>query len=203
MNSVYQIICTRRSIRRFQQKPISKNHFTHILNAGRLAPSGSNLQPCEFILIENKELVKTIFPCLKWAGYISPLGDPNPGEEPVAYIAVLINLLIKRKDGEVDAAASIQNMISTAWGYGIGSCWLASMDKKRIKKELKIPHHLKLAAMIAFGYPKEQPVPEEADTSIKYWKDSDGILHVPKRKLSDICHQNGYTKKLIWKLQKD
>jgi len=199
MNSVYQTICTRRSVRRFQQKTVPTNLLEDILNAGRLAPSGSNLQPCEFIVIDNKQLVRTIFPWLKWAAYISPQGNPKRGEEPVVYVVVLINLLKKRKGGEADAAASIQNMLNTAWGYGIGSCWLASMNKNKIKKSLKIPHHFKLMAIIAFGYPKEQPVLEDAGASIKYWKDNKGTLHVPKRKLSEICHQNGYKKNLTWK----
>ena len=191
MASIYELICERRSIRRFKTKPLQEDQLLKLVDAARLAPSGANIQPCEFIIITDSELAKSLFPLLKWAAYISPDGDPPKNERPLAYIIVLI----KKKKGEVDAAAAIQNILLAAWGEGIGSCWLGSINRKMIKKLLYIPHNLEVNSVIALGYPNESPILEESHDSIRYWKDKKRQLHVPKRKLEDILHINGYGNK--------
>ncbi|MFH1941332.1 MAG: nitroreductase family protein [bacterium] len=192
MSNIYDVVCCRRTIRRFKNTPLPEELFIKLINAARLAPSGANLQPCEYLVIDEPHLVDSVFSCLKWAGYIAPAGNPPPGKRPVSYIVVLIDLYRKKKGGSVDAAAAIENMLLTAWGEGVGSCWLGSIDRKRIKKMLRIPHHLDVNSVVALGYPDEQPRLEESDHSVKYWKDKNGVLHVPKRKLEDLCHRNGY-----------
>ena len=194
MASIYELICERRSIRRFKTKPLQEDQLLKLVDAARLAPSGANIQPCEFIIITDSELAKSLFPLLKWAAYISPDGDPPKNERPLAYIIVLIDLS-KKKKGEVDAAAAIQNILLAAWGEGIGSCWLGSINRKMIKKLLYIPHNLEVNSVIALGYPNEFPILEESHGSIRYWKDKERRLHVPKRKLEDILHINGYGNK--------
>ncbi|MCD6117144.1 nitroreductase family protein [bacterium] len=194
MGKVYDLIITRRSVRKFLQLPIKDDLLKKFVNAARLAPSASNIQPCEYLIVNDKEKVKNVFTGLKWAGYINPEGNPEKGEEPVAYIIVLIDLKKKKKSGEVDAAAGIQNILLSAWEEGVGSCWIKSVKIRHIKKIFRIPHNLRLDSVIALGYPSEEPVIENADNSIKYWKDKNGILHVPKRKLEDIVHFNIYGK---------
>lgn len=189
---VYELILKRRTIRRFKQDPISDKLLSKFVNAGRLAPSGANLQPLEFIIINQSDLVSKIFSTLKWAGYIAPAGNPPESKRPMAYITVLINTEIKPKNGEVDAAASIENMILAALEAGIGSCWLGSIDRDQLRTIFNIPQKYQIDSVLALGYPDESPVVEEVKDSIKYWKDEQGILHVPKRKLSDIVHFNRY-----------
>ncbi len=192
MNNVYDAVCQRRTIRRFQDKSISREILLKLVNAARLAPSGANIQPCEYIIVDDPQLVDALFRNLKWAGYIAPQGDPPEGERPVAYIVVLINLHRKKKKGEVDAAAGIENILITAWEEGVGSCWLGSIHRKQIKTLLRIPHHLKVDSVVALGYMNEKPVLEDTEDSIKYWKDEHNVLHVPKRRMDDIVHENGY-----------
>jgi nitroreductase len=196
MVSIYQVICERRTIRRFKNKPVPKEILLKLVNAGRLAPSGANIQPCEFILITDTELTEQIFPLLKWAAYISPEGDPPRNERPVAYIVVLIDLTRKNTKGEVDAAAAIQNILLAAWSDGIGTCWLGSIDRKGIQHLLCIPDNLAVNSVVALGFPNEMPILEEGQESIRYWKDEQGRLHVPKRKLADILHINRYGEKM-------
>jgi nitroreductase len=193
MGKVYSTICRRRTIRRFQNRSIPENIITKLANAARLAPSCSNIQPCEFIVVDNPQMVDQIFSCLRWASYIEPAGNPPKGERPVLYIVALINVRLKKKGGESDVAAAIQNILLTAWEEGIGSCWLQSINCKQIKTLLRIPHYLNVNSIIALGYPNEQPVVEIArESAIKYWKDKDGVIHVPKRTLKDVIHRNIY-----------
>jgi nitroreductase len=189
---VYEAILTRRTIRRYQQKPINEKILEKLINAARLAPSAANLQPCEYILVNEKNIVDQIFPCLKWAGYIAPAGNPPEGEQPVAYIIVLLNRNWRKEGGDVDAAAAIENILLTAMEEGIATCWLGAIDRDKLRQILGVPEYCAIDSVVALGYPNEKSVVEETDETIKYWKDDTGLFHVPKRKLHTILHKNKY-----------
>jgi len=164
-----------------------------LINAARLAPSGSNLQPCEYVLVTKRNLLEQVFLTTKWAGYIAPAGTPKDGEKPVAYVIVLLNEKKRSQGGESDCAAAIENIILTAWEQGIGACWIGSIDRIKLKELLSIPEHCRIDSLIALGYKAEDPVLESMKgDEVKYWKDSSGTLHVPKRKLSDIAFEDQY-----------
>ena len=191
---VNEIIRKRRSIRRFKDKPIPQEVLRNLVDAGRLAPSAANLQPLEYVVINDPDLFKKVFPQLKWAGYISPEGNPPPGKRPVAYIVVLANTKVRPTGHEEDIGAAIENIILSALREGIGTCWLGSIDRDGLRGLLNVPRHMRIDSVIALGYPDEAPVAEDIpkDGSIKYYKDSSGRLHVPKRNLEGILHINGY-----------
>jgi nitroreductase len=190
--NIYELIVQRRTIRRFQPRQLSEELLTRMVNAGRLAPSAANLQPLEFLVVTERPQLDRVFATLKWAGYIAPAGDPPEGARPVAYIIVLINTEIRPQHGEVDAAAAMENMILTALGEGVGSCWLGAIDRDQLRALFNIPAKYQINAVLALGYPAESPVLEDMVDSVKYWKDEHGTLHVPKRKISEIIHFNQF-----------
>lgn len=190
--TLYDLIVSRRSIRQFKPEPISREILEKLVNAARLAPSAANLQPLEFVVVDEAKIRKQIFDCLRWAAYIAPEGDPKPGYEPVAYVAILANTEIRDKEYERGAGAAIENMILAAWEEGIGSCWLVSIERSKVHEILKIPEEYKIDSILALGYPNEKPLVEEMKESVKYWKDKEGRLHVPKRKLEDVIHLNKF-----------
>jgi nitroreductase len=190
--SFYNLILSRRSIRQFKPEPVSREILEKLVNAARLAPSAANTQPLEYIVVDDKELKQKLFSCLKWAAYISPKGDPRPGHEPAAYIVVLVNSSLKEKGYEHDVGAAAENIILAAWEQRIGSCWIISVEREKAQEILKIPGAYKIDSVIALGFPDEKPVLEEMKDSVRYWKDEEGRLHVPKRGLKDIIHFNGF-----------
>lgn len=192
---VYNTILLRRSIRRFQQKQISIQVLQKLINAGRVAPSGGNLQPIEYLIVNNEKLLPKIFATLKWAGYIAPKGEPPAGKRPVAYIVVLVNKKITSSNYERDVGAAVENILLTALENDIGTCWIGTVDKKKLRKILNTPEHIIIDSVIALGYLDEAPVMEEMADSIKYWKDENDVLHVPKRRLNAIMHINRYGEK--------
>ena len=129
---------------------------------------------------------------MKWAGYITPRGNPKPGYEPTAYIIVLANATIRAKGYEWDAGAAIEHIILTAWEEGIGSCWIASLDREYVRKIFKVPESYLIDSVVALGYPAEQPIIEKFKGSVKYWQDEENQLHVPKRALESIIHFNKF-----------
>ena len=192
--SVYSIALKRRSIRRFKQKKIPLRILKKLIQAAGAAPSGANLQPCEFVLVNKSEIAEKVFSALKWAGYIAPEGNPPPGKKPVAYIVVLININKCKKPlcAEADAAAAVENILLVAQDEGLGSCWLGAIDRPRLSRVLRVPRFCKVKYVVALGYPDERPKVEKMKDSIKYYKDRKGLLHVPKRSLSEILHRNEY-----------
>ena len=190
--NVHDAIVSRRSIRQFAPRPVGRDVLEKIVNAGRLAPSAANLQPLEFVAVDKEGPSNEIFACLKWAAYIAPQGNPRPGQEPQAYIVVLVNTGIREKMYEYDVGAAIENMILTALGDGLASCWLISIDKPKIAELLKIPPQYKVDSVLALGHPAQVSVAEEFADSPKYWQDSDLTFHVPKRKLASVLHINGF-----------
>lgn len=192
MMSLYELMLSRRSIRQFKPDSVSRDILEKLVNSARLAPSGANLQPLEFVVIDDEELRKKLFSCMRWAAYIAPDGNPRPGCEPTAYVVILVNLDVRKSGFERDVGAAVENMIITAWEERIGSCWIASADTNKIQKMLKVPEDYMVDSVLALGYPDEEPKIEEMKDSVKYWKDSKGRLHVPKRRLDDILHFNGF-----------
>ena len=168
--TVYETILKRRTVRRFQPKPVPYPTLEKVVNAGRLAPSAANLQPCEFLIVDDPKLTPDVFVTLKWAGYVAPAGNPPEGKRPAAYVILLLNQE-KHKDGVADAGAAIENMILAALEEGIASCWLASVDRGRLAQVLHIPDNCLIDSVIALGYPDQENQVEEFSGSVKYWLD--------------------------------
>jgi len=191
--NVYDLILSRRTIRQFKPESIPRDLLTDMMNAARMAPSAANRQPLEFIAVDDPELRNRIFPCVKWAAYIAPEGDPKPGQEPTAYIVNLVDTEVRTSGFEWDMGASIENMILTALERGVGSCWMLSIDRDKIREILNIPSRFKIDSILALGYPAEESVAEKMNgDSVIYWKDDRGVMHVPKRDLNKIAHFNGF-----------
>ena len=190
---IYEMIISRRTIRKFKQEKIDHEILKKIVNAGRLAPSASNLQPLEYLIIDDEDLKKKVFPNLAWAGYIKPEGDPGEDERPAAYIIILVDKKINPAP-ERDIGASVENMNLTSQEEGIGCCWIGAFKAKEINNIINVPANLSAELILAMGYPSEKPVPEDIEigSSINYYKDDSGTLHVPKRRLKDIIHFNQF-----------
>lgn len=188
--NVYEAITKRRTVRKFKQDEISVDILKKLVDAGRLAPQGANLQPVKYIVVNEKNLLEPIFKTTAWAGYIRPEADPKEGEKPVSYIVVLIDTEIKKAGYDVDAGAAVENILLAAFEEGIGSCWLGAINREDIKKVLNIPEKYIIHTMVALGYAAEEPVVVDENGSIKYYKDEKGVLNVPKRKLEDVIFFN-------------
>jgi nitroreductase len=189
---VYDLAVERRTIRRFKPEPVPRELLEQLVNAARLAPSAANVQPLEFIVVDDARVKAEVFPALKWAAYIAPAGDPGPGEEPAAYVVTLVNSKLREKMFEYDVGAAMQNMILTALAEGVGACWLLSIDRDKLRATLGVPEGFRIDSVLALGYPAEEPAAEVIGESCRYWKDEAGRLHVPKRTLEAVLHVNRF-----------
>ncbi len=75
---------------------------------------------------------------------------------------------------------------------GIGSCALLNVEWDKLTTICSVPDSYELSLLIALGYLDESPVEEPFEGSVKYWKDEQGVLHVPKKKLETVLHWNAF-----------
>ena len=190
--SIYELIQKRRTIRRFEQKPVPKDLLERCVNAAWVGPSGANLQPLEYIVVSEPEQCQQVFPHSAWAGYL-PEWSPGAEERPMAYIFILMNREV-RANAPMDVGIAAENITLVALAEGVGSCMVGSLDHDALRKVLAVPQHCDISLTVGLGYPAEKPqMVEMRDDSIKYYRDEDGTLKVPKRALADVLHWQRYT----------
>ncbi len=147
--SLINLILSRRSIRRYEDKDISEEVLKQVLETGKQAPSAGNRQPIRFVVVNNHDILKNlcdnlITPFVKYA--------------PLAIVGCAdVRSLLTGKWAVVDATIAMENMVIAAWALGIGSCWIGACNEEKVKELLKIPDEWKVVALITLGYPAEQP----------------------------------------------
>jgi nitroreductase len=185
---IKKLIQKNRSYRRFDQsKLVDKALLRDLVDLARLSPSAANLQPLKYILNNDVEENKKIFPTLSWAGYLRSWPGPMEGERPAAYIIILGDTAIK-KSINCDHGIATQSILLGAVEKGLGGCIIASIKRDELRDILSIPDRFEILLVIALGVPKEEVKlePIGPDGSIEYWRDKDEIHHVPKRTLDEI-----------------
>lgn len=183
-----ETIKTRRSIRRYQKKPVALDDLLKLTNAGRLAATGGNRQPWEFIIVHQKELVDALFPCLAW---LAGDGDPPPGMKPTAYIVILGDPH-RSSQYQLDCSAAAQNILVAAAALGLGSCWLGSVEWHKTRGLFGIPDHLEGFGVISLGYPAQEVRIEEGGEARLPERDKQGVLKLPKRRLREVVSLDQY-----------
>ncbi len=182
------LVRSNRSYRRFHQEvPVSLEELRELVDLGRLSASGANLQPLKYVLSHEGERNAIIFETLGWAAYLKEWAGPEDGERPAAYIVVLGDTTIRKSFG-VDPGIAAQSILLGATEKGLGGCILASIQRDALREALEIDRRHEILLVLALGKPKETVVidPVGADGDIKYWRDADGVHHVPKRSLDEI-----------------
>lgn len=153
-----EALLTRRCIRKFQDKPVEIEIIKKAIDAGRLAPSGNNVQPVKFVVILDKENLKKL----------AQITTPN-GDHLLRAAGGIVILAEPVKYYLEDGAAATENVMLALWAQGVGSVWIAGDKKDYASEVVKFVggKDEKLISIIAFGYPAETPAP-------------------PKKKLEDV-----------------
>ncbi|QAA32946.1 nitroreductase family protein [Clostridium manihotivorum] len=154
---------TRRSIRKYIDKPVENEKITEILESARLAPSGNNTQPWHYIVVKSEEMRQKITEAShnqKWM-LTAPvfivcvadvrcrikeeviINDNSPEDE--------VKRIIR------DTAISAGYMLLQANNLGLGVCWVAEFTQEEIRPVLNIPSDKYVIGVITVGYPNENP----------------------------------------------
>ncbi|MCJ7656454.1 MAG: nitroreductase family protein [Candidatus Atribacteria bacterium] len=185
---IKDLIKKNRTYRRYYEDfEIKREALEELVDLARLSASASNRQPLKYILSYEKDKNDLIFPTLAWAGYLKDWPGPTEGERPSAYIVMLNDTEITNNYW-CDPGIAAQTILLGATEKGLGGCIFASVKRDVLRSVLKIDKRYEILYVLAIGKPKEKVVLETvgANGDIKYWRDSQGVHHVPKRSLEEI-----------------
>ncbi|HSH71330.1 MAG TPA: nitroreductase family protein [Deferrisomatales bacterium] len=188
MTSLRDLVLRNRSYRRFDEShAISRDTLLELVDLARITASAANRQPLKYVLSWDPERNAAIFPHLAWAGYLKDWDGPAPGERPSAYIAILVDQNVA-KEWWCDDGIAAQTMLLEATRRGLGGCMIGAIQKEKLRQALEIPDNLMIRLVLALGKPAETVVLEDlgSDGDIRYWRDDQGVHHVPKRSLDEI-----------------
>lgn len=148
-----QEIFNRRSIRKFENKPVEKEKIERLLKAAMQAPSAANQQPWEFIVVEDKDGLNRL-------SQMSPYSKPVAGSAATLVLLADTGRLVIPTAWQQDMGAAAENILLEATHLGLGAVWLgvavsdSSMDF--VKKLYDLPDTVQPFALIAVGYPDGQ-----------------------------------------------
>jgi len=186
IESLLSLLRERRSIRRYDAKPVSDDDIKRILEAARWAPNGANLQPWEIIVVKNDEKIRIIresiyprryAPSDEGSFFLVVCGDTRMKE----YYPPVHTEETREYTFTVSIAAAIQNMLLAATALGLGSLWRTVLKNQAdaLRKLLDIPDFVRVMSVIEVGHSAESPLPP------------------PKRRIEEFSHVNQFEKEKI------
>ena len=150
---LYEVIKTRKSVRKYIEKPVEQEKLEQILTAAQLAPSWRNGQCWKFIVVTDIKKKKELIRCT------STFNQSWMGKE----YAVIIACGNPEQSGNrnrqhyylVDVAIAMEHLILAATDLGLGTCWIGGFDENEVKDLLEIPEIFRVVAMTTVGYPAQ------------------------------------------------
>jgi len=153
-----QAILSRRSIRRYTDKPVSDEVVEQLLKSAMSAPSAGNEQPWHFVVIRDRQILNEIPKIHPYSGMLK--------EAPLAILICGDESLQKYKGYWVqDCSAATENLLIAVNALGLGGVWLGVYPIEDrvvgIRKLLGMPESVIPFALISIGYPAEQKPPAD------------------------------------------
>jgi len=157
-----QCLKTRRSNRRYTPEPVPREVLEDVVDCARLAPSGRNVQPWEFVVVTDAETRERLAELATYGKFI-------------AQAPACIVVLCRRGGHDVeDGSAATTNLCNAARAHGLGSCWIAGWNTPYASDVIRLVgggDELALIALVAVGH---------------VHKDDDPAP--PKRPLAEVLH---------------
>jgi nitroreductase len=157
----------RRSVRCYSEEPVAKEQIEAVLEAGVWAPTGMHREPCRFIVIENKDLIKYISDETKVVAkqMMPPLAQKfSTDTDVICYNAPVLILVCTEKDQQwanvnlLDSVLAAENMFLKACELGLGTCYMGFVQflnsKPDVLKKIGIPENYEMMVPLILGHPK-------------------------------------------------
>ncbi len=166
-NSFQQLVKSRRSIRRYLDRPVEREKILTCIEAARLAPSADNVQPWRFLILDDPDLIaqfaKEVFSGMY---FVSKFAAKAP-----VIILILARLdIIANRIGKqiqnihyyyIDSGIAGEHIVLQAEELGLGTCWIGWFNPRKARKFLKIPRKYKIVSLMAMGYYEKKPSREK------------------------------------------
>ena len=163
---LFEAIKTRRSIRRFLDRPVEDEKLKTILEAVRMAPSWANFQCWRFIVVKDRAIKEKISDLSYVESFWAPLGyKANPSQKGLAEAPVVIVACADPSQSGVlwdqhyymtDVGVAAQNLMLAACGLGLGTVFVGVFDEEKLRNFLNIPSNIRIVGLFPIGYPLEE-----------------------------------------------
>lgn len=188
---IKDIVLKNRSYRGYDPSvPVPDEDILEMIDCARLSASSRNAQPLKYLIANDDETVKTLRGLVKYGRALPELNLPFPGEEPPAFIVICQDTDIVSGDATFakDIGIAAQSITLAAAEMGYGACMIANYPAEKTREALGLPENLPVRLVISLGKPKEEICIEDLEEGgdFKYYRDEEGVHHVPKRRLEDI-----------------
>ena len=188
---IRELLTKNRSYRRYRaDEPIHAQTLVELVEFTRLCPSAANQQPLKYMIVCEPKANEKLFARLAWAGALKGWLGPAVDERPTGYIVILGDTQISDQY-TVDVGIAAQSMLLGAVERGLCGCMIGSIDRDGLRGDFHIPDHFGICLVLALGTPGEEIVLEDAKdaTDTTYWRDANGVHHVPKRTMDELLVQ--------------
>ena len=145
--TVKEVIRKRKSIRKFNVGSLTDEQLRTLMEAAQWAPSASNMQPYEFIIVKDDKLKAELVKNASIQRFITS----------AAVVFVGIGDPTREKWYKIDLAIAMEHLALQAAELGLGSCWIGSFAEQKVKEILKIPADKQVIALLPIGIPGEDP----------------------------------------------
>jgi nitroreductase len=151
-----EAIKQRRSVRDYQDIPVPEDKLLKVLEAARLAPSGSNRQPWKFVVVKDSKTRQKLAKAAMEQTWIATA--------PVVIAAVAtmpgLMMICEVPDYPVDLAIAVDHMTLAAADEGLGTCWIGAFSQEKVHDILGIPKKYQVVALLPLGFPKQPASPK-------------------------------------------
>ena len=184
MSNLLDVLSERRSVRKYQARPVPEELVKKVLEAAGWAPSAHNAQPWRFIVLADPQMKRGLAEAMAkaWTAdatkegvFIEPekfkLRIERFADAPILVLACfcmegmerLLDIEKQRLERDLASqslAASLQNVLLAAHSLGLGACWFCapSFCKQTVRETLEIPKEVEPEALVTLGYPAEEPL---------------------------------------------
>lgn len=163
---IFEAIKTRRSIRRFSNKPVDEQDIQIILEAVRQSPSWANLQCWRFIVVRDEATKERISEASYVESFFAPLGyKSNPAKKGLAEAPVIIvacadptqsGTLWNQPYYMTDLGIASQTLMLATRALGLGTVFVGVFDEEKLRSLLNIPQNIRIVGLFPIGYPMEE-----------------------------------------------
>jgi nitroreductase len=179
---LFEAIRTRRSIRKYTDRPVEDEKLNAVLDAVRMAPSWANMQCWRMVVVKDKEMRRKISDLSFVESFFAPKGyKANPSKKALAEAPVVIVLcadpaasgtLWEQRYYLVDCGIAAENLMLAARAQGLGTVFVGVYEEEKIKALLNIPADMRVVGLFPLGYPTEE-----------------GKAGPPRKPIEEVCYQ--------------
>lgn len=146
---VKEAIQRRRSVRSFEDREVSRAKIKELMESVRMAPSASNRQDWEFVVVDDHTTKEKLYSAAKRQEFVkeAPVVVAGVATEPDKEMSCEV------RPGTVDLSIALDHLTLRAAEEGLGTCWIGAFDQKKTKEILNLPREHKVIALMPLGYP--------------------------------------------------